>query len=228
MDESDRFLQGAVILGPDDALEGTIVSPDVRRVDRIPPGQSRTRKWPVLDTGVHPPLIGTKEFRLEITGLPEGDMFLDWEALGRLPIRRVLADMHCVTRWSRLGNVWEGVGTADLVSHLLPSCSRGYVTVVGRDIVAYTKQGETYWSTNLTLADFMGEDCLLAWAMDGKPIPHEHGGPLRLVVPRLYAWKSAKWVCRLHFSDSETPGYWEKGGYHMRGNPWEEERFRFS
>jgi DMSO/TMAO reductase YedYZ molybdopterin-dependent catalytic subunit len=127
--------------------------------------------------------------------------------------------MHCVTRWSKLDNVWEGVSTRTVLSQVkvLPPATH---------VMVHCEQGFT---TNLRLDDFLGEDCLFAWKHNGQPLEPDHGYPLRLVVPRLYAWKSAKWVRGIELMDKDRPGFWEEwehGGYHMRGDPWEEQRFR--
>ena len=142
---------------------------------------------------------------------------LDWKGLQALPRAKVFADMHCVTRWSRLGNLWEGVSTRDLISSAAPLPEAQFVLVHGYD------EGYT---TNLPLEALLNEDALLADTHDGQPLPSHHGGPVRLVVPQLYAWKSAKWVKGFELFAEDQAGYWERGGYHMRGDPWKEERFR--
>ena len=224
----DPFFQEAAVKGVEDAPDGAEISPDVLRADRLPPGQSRTRRWPVLDTGVHPPIQGRGEYRLLVDGMVDRPLDLDWHALSRFPVVRVLADMHCVTRWSRLGVVWEGVRVSDVLDAAGVQPEGLYANAHGRDIVAHTKAGSVHWSTNLTIEEIRADDCLLAWSHDGRALSNEHGGPLRLVVPRRYAWKSAKWLCRLEVTGQEVPGYWERGGYHLRGDPWKEQRFRFS
>jgi DMSO/TMAO reductase YedYZ molybdopterin-dependent catalytic subunit len=130
---------------------------------------------------------------------------------------KVFADFHCVTRWSRLGNLWEGVSTRELVERAGRAQPQAqYVTVYGRD------RG---WTTNLPLQDFLADDALVAFLHDGEAISPEHGGPARLIVPRLYAWKSAKWVAGVELTEKDRPGFWEANGYHMRGDPWTEERY---
>jgi DMSO/TMAO reductase YedYZ molybdopterin-dependent catalytic subunit len=193
-----------------------IVSPDTLRVDRIPPGQSRTRKWPVLDAS-GPPRIDLDQWNLRIFGLTTRPVQWTWKEFLDLPRVRVFSDFHCVTRWSRLGNMWEGVSTAELTRLAGgPAPGAGFVLAHGYD------RGFT---TNLPLADFLAEDALVAILHDGEPISSEHGGPARLIVPRLYAWKSAKWLCGLEFSAADKAGFWESNGYHMRGDPWAEERY---
>jgi DMSO/TMAO reductase YedYZ molybdopterin-dependent catalytic subunit len=151
-----------------------------------------------------------------------------WDEFKRLPRVKVFADMHCVTRWSRLGNVWEGVSTREIVKHVRLKPEAKFALVSAYDKGFSFRGGATDWTTNLPLDDLLGEDCLLADTHDSEPISIEHGGPLRLVIPRLYAWKSAKWVRGIAFCSDDTPGFWERGGYHMRGDPWKEERYRFN
>jgi len=199
-----------------DAIEpGTIVSPDTRRDNRLPPGQSRTKKWPVLDAfGV--PRIDLNRWSLRIFGLVERELTFNLQEFQALPRVRVFADLHCVTRWSRLGNVWEGVSTRELLGRagVLPSA---------RFIVCHAC--DSGWTTNLPLEHFLAEDALLADTHDGRPITAEHGGPVRGMVPRLYAWKSAKWIKAIELVAADRPGYWEERGYNLRGDPWREERY---
>jgi DNA invertase Pin-like site-specific DNA recombinase len=137
-------------------------------------------------------------------------------------------DMHCVTRWSRLGNLWEGVSTREIIQQVTLKPEAKYVLVHAYDRAFSLMGGSANWSTNMPLEYFLDEDCLFADTHDGEPISLEHGGPLRLVIPKLYAWKSAKWVKGVEFRDSDTPGFWERGGYNMLGDPWKEQRYRFS
>jgi len=209
-------LQEKRIHGPQDAPEGAIISPDTRRAERLPPRQSRTLKWPVLDAS-GAPRIDMAAWRFSLEGLVERPMSWDWDEFQKLPRVKVFADFHCVTRWSRLGNVWEGVSTRELVNRaggVKPNAR--FVTVYGYDYG---------WTTNLPLSDFLAEDSLVALTHDGEPISEEHGGPARLIVPQLYAWKSAKWVAGIELREDDKAGFWERNGYHMRGDPWQEERF---
>ena len=192
-----------------------IVSPDTWRANRIPPGQTRTLKWPVLDASGAPP-IDLAKWRLEIYGLVNNEVSLTWEQFQALPKTKVFSDFHCVTRWSRLGNLWEGVSTKallDLAGGLKDGAA--YVLAHGYD------QG---WTTNLPLGDFLADDALVALTHDGEPWSAEHGGPARLIVPQLYAWKSAKWVGGIEILAKDKAGFWERNGYHMHGDPWTEER----
>ena len=209
-------LQGDRIKTSEDAGAGVIVSSDTRRAERLPPNQARTRKWPVLDAH-GPPRIDLSTWTFGVSGLVKSDLSFDWKEFQALPRVRVFADMHCVTRWSRLGNVWEGVATREILRRAEALSEARFVVVHGYD------HGFT---TNLPLEAFASEDVLLADIHDGQPISLEHGGPLRLVVPRLYAWKSAKWVKRIELVSEDEPGFWERAGYHDVGDPWKEERFR--
>jgi DMSO/TMAO reductase YedYZ molybdopterin-dependent catalytic subunit len=198
---------------------GIIVSSDTRRDNRVPPGQSRTRKWPVLDAS-GPPRIDLDAWRFRMWGGVNREVDLSWAEFQQLPRVKVFADFHCVTRWSRLGNVWEGVSTR----HLLKLANgikqdTKFVLVYGYD------HG---WTTNLPVDEFASEDALVAVTHDGVPLAPEHGAPARLVVPKLYAWKSAKWIGGLEFLNEDTAGFWERNGYHMNGNPWTEERYSWT
>jgi DMSO/TMAO reductase YedYZ molybdopterin-dependent catalytic subunit len=189
---------------------------DVRSTDRarIPPGQTETRKWPVLHYG-GVPSIDVDTWRFQITGLVAEPLSLSLAELQALPAQDTRCDIHCVTRWSRLDNTFTGVAVRELVRRVRP-------TVEATHVLVRAAQGFT---ANLSMADFDRPENLFAWAHDGQPLSAEHGWPLRLVVPHLYFWKSAKWVTGLEFRRSDTPGFWEQNGYHMRGDPWAEERY---
>jgi DMSO/TMAO reductase YedYZ molybdopterin-dependent catalytic subunit len=195
-----------------------IVSPDSVRASRIPPGQSRTKKWPVLDAS-GPPQVDLASWRFRMGGLVAKPLEWSWEEFSQLPRQKVFGDFHCVTRWSRLGNLWEGVTTREMVRLAGGALADArYVLVHGLD------RG---WTTNLPLEDFLAEDALVAILHDGEPLTLEHGGPARLIVPRLYAWKSAKWVTGVELMAQDQAGFWEANGYHMRGDPWKQERYGF-
>lgn len=211
-------LQAEAIPSTEGLPKGVIVSPDTLRPQRLPPGQTRTRKWPVLDA-FGPPQIEMASWRLQVGGLVHRPSQWTWEEFLALPRVRVFSDFHCVTRWSRLGNLWEGVSTRQILALSggpLPEAR--YVLVRAYDFG---------WSTNLPLEDFLAEDALIALMHDGDPLTREHGGPARLVVPHLYAWKSAKWVASIELLERDRAGFWEMNGYHMHGDPWREERFRW-
>jgi DMSO/TMAO reductase YedYZ molybdopterin-dependent catalytic subunit len=197
--------------------EEVIISPDTLRENRLPPRQVRTRKWPVLDAS-GPPKIDLSAWEFQVSGLVDRVKSWCWEEFQALPRAKVFADFHCVTRWSRLGNLWEGVRTSEILNQVNVLPGVRYVLVHAYD------QG---WTTNMPLDAFLAEDALFADKHDGKPIPLEHGGPLRLVIPRLYAWKSAKWVRGIEFLAHDKAGFWEQGGYHMVGDPWREQRYHF-
>lgn len=198
-----------------------IISPDTRRGERIPPGQSRTKKWPVLDAHGAPE-IDLANWRFEINGLVERTPGFSLDEFIQLPAVKVYADFHCVTRWSRLDNIWTGVSTREIAKLAGVKPAAKFVLALAYD---------NGWTTNVPIEYFLKEDSLFAYAHDGAPIPIEHGGPVRLIIPQLYAWKSAKWVNGVRFLAEDQAGFWEEGGYHMRGDPWsggDGERFRWS
>jgi DMSO/TMAO reductase YedYZ molybdopterin-dependent catalytic subunit len=193
-----------------------IISPDTQRENRIPPGQSRTRKWPVLDA-FGTPQIPLDRWQLRVFGLVERPYALTLDEFRSLPRVKVFADFHCVTAWSRLGNLWEGVSTRELLD-------RAGVLPAAKFVVCHAY--DNGWTTNLPLSEFLADDALLADTHDGEPISADHGGPVRGMIPRLYAWKSAKWIAAIELVAEDRPGYWEQGGYHLLGDPWREQRFR--
>ncbi len=206
---------------PEEISEADVISPDTRRDNRMPPGQSRTKKWPVLDAHGTPE-IDLATWSFEVDGLVEHPQKWSLDEFMQLPAVRVYADFHCVTRWSRLDNLWGGVPTRELVKIVGIKPEAKFVLALACDYG---------WTTNVPIEYFLNEDSLFAWSHDGAPIPPEHGGPVRLIIPQLYAWKSAKWVKGVRFLEQDQAGYWEEGGYHMRGNPWgpgDGERFRWS
>lgn len=192
-------------------LTGRAARPET---ERLPPGQHLTRDWPVLDLGQQP-AITRDNWRLLIGGAVEQPKVWDWESFARQPQSHRISDIHCVTSWSRFDNDWEGVATADLLDIVRPNPAARFVALHGYD--GYT--------TNLTIEDFAAADALLAHSWQGRPLGREHGGPVRLVVPHLYFWKSAKWVKRIDFLADDQPGFWEASGYHNRGDPWREQRY---
>lgn len=213
---SDPKTQKKEILSPDGLPPDVIVSPDARRTQRVPPGQSRTLKWPVLDAS-GPPEISLDRWKFSIGGRVSRPVEWNWGEFQKLPRVKVFSDFHCVTRWSRLGNLWEGVSTRALIEQA------GGALPDAHFALAHGYDGG--WTTNMPLDAFLAEDALVAFLHDGEPIPTEHGGPARLIVPRLYAWKSAKWVAGVDLLDRDRAGFWERNGYHMNGDPWNEERF---
>ena len=182
--------------------------------DRLPPGQHLVKNWPVLDLGIEPAIaLGT--WRLDIDGAVETPMALNWDAFTALPQVASTSDIHCVTSWSRYDNHWAGVSTQELAAHVGIRPDAHFAILTSHD--GYT--------TNLALADFLSEDALLAHSWEGAPLTAEHGGPMRLVVPHLYFWKSPKWLRRIEFATADHPGFWEVRGYHNHGDPWREQRY---
>ncbi len=182
--------------------------------DRLPPGQHLVKNWPVLDLGQQPQ-ISVSDWSLQIVGAVENPVKLDWNAFHQLPQTNKLSDIHCVTTWSRYDNRWQGVSTHDLLDMVMPRPEANFVLLTSYD--GYT--------TNLPLADFASEDGILATAWESEPLTRDHGGPMRLVIPHLYFWKSAKWLRRIEFLVGDQAGFWEKNGYHMLGDPWREQRY---
>jgi DMSO/TMAO reductase YedYZ molybdopterin-dependent catalytic subunit len=216
--ERDPKLQDEPIPVAGSQPEDVIVSPDTLRANRVPPGQSRTRKWPVLDAS-GTPAIDLEHWRLRVHGLVRNELVLTLEEVFSLPRVKVFADFHCVTRWSRLGNLWEGVSTREIVER-----AGGFADGATHVLAHGYDRG---WSTNIPEEEFLAEDALLAIAHDGEPLSLDHGGPVRLMIPRLYAWKSAKWLSGLEFLPHDKAGFWEANGYHMHGDPWQEERYGY-
>ncbi len=181
---------------------------------RLPPGQSLTLKWPVLHYGSVPKFDPAKwDFR--VWGEVESPLHLTWNEFGRLPRTSSVSDFHCVTRWSRFDNQWQGVPFREVLKLAKPKSNASHVLV-------HAEQGFT---ANVPLADLEQDGVLLATHHDGQPLTPDHGYPLRLIVPHLYAWKSVKWVRGLEFLDHDVAGFWEQDGYHMYGDPFKEQRF---
>ena len=182
--------------------------------DRLPPGQHLTQDWPVLDLGVTPN-VNRERWRLDVYGAVETPLFWDFAQLSAQPQSTFISDIHCVTTWSRYDNQWEGLSTRALLDACRPKPDARFVVLQSYD----------GYVTNLTLEDFASDDALLAHSWQGMPIDRDHGGPVRVIVPHLYFWKSAKWLQRIEFRSDDKPGYWEVRGYHNRGDPWEEQRY---
>jgi len=183
-------------------------------VERLPPGQREVKNWPVLDLGVQPD-VPTASWTLTVDGLVETPVAWNWDAFLAQPQATDISDIHCVTAWSRYDNHWQGVSVRHLLETVRPRADARFVILHAHD--GYT--------TNLPLDRFADADVMLAHSWDGKPISREHGGPVRLVVPKLYFWKSAKWIQRIEFTAEDRPGFWEVRGYHNEGDPWTEERY---
>jgi len=191
-----------------------IGQPDPGHQRRLPPGQHVVKDWPVLDLGVVPNL-STRDWAFSVGGMVERPLQWSWDDFKAQPQMTVRSDMHCVTAWSRYDNDFEGVPALHLMDLVRPRADARFLML--RSFDGYT--------TNLPLADFADDDVLLAHSWQGQPIGREHGGPMRLILPKLYLWKSAKWLRHITITDRDSPGYWEQRGYHMRGDPWREQRY---
>jgi DMSO/TMAO reductase YedYZ molybdopterin-dependent catalytic subunit len=181
---------------------------------RIPPGQHLTDRFPVLHAG-SVAAVDHETWSLRVAGLVQNERELGWEELMSLPSTELTCDIHCVTRWTKLDTRWKGVRARDLLARteILPEAKHVLV------------RAEAGWTTNLPLEELLREDVLIAYEYEGQPLPPDHGGPVRLVVPRLYFWKSAKWLTGLDFVAEQVLGYWESLGYHELGDPWLEQRY---
>jgi len=192
-------------------LTGTTADP---ARDRLPPGQTLVKDWPVLDLGVQPD-VPSEKWRLRVEGLVAAPLRLDWGAFMALPQTELMNDIHCVTQWSRYDNRWQGVRATDLLALARPKEEGRFVSFTSYD--GYT--------TNVPMAEFARDDVLLAHSWEDRPLTRQHGGPVRVVIPHLYFWKSPKWVTRIEILAVDRPGFWEVRGYHNHGDPWLEERY---
>lgn len=192
-------------------LTGETAEPTAQR---LPPGQHEVKNWPVLDLGVQP-MLPPVRWKLTIDGAVENPVEWKWDDFQAQPQMQFTSDIHCVTAWSRFDNHWEGVSAKHIMSLVNPRPEAKFVIFHSFD--SYT--------TNVRRAAFDDEDVLLAHSWEGKPLAREHGGPVRIVLPKLYFWKSAKWIKRIEFSATDQPGFWEERGYHNNGDPWTEERY---
>ncbi len=181
---------------------------------RLPAGQYLTKKWPVLSYESTPKFTPEK-WQFKVTGLVEESFTLSWEEFLALPRVTMTADFHCVTTWSRYDNTWEGVHIRTLLERAKLRPEAKFVSV----------HSWTGYTTNLPLVDLNDDDVLVALKHDGVDLEPDHGGPVRLIVPKLYAYKSAKWLDGLEFLAKDKPGFWEVRGYHNRADPWKEERY---
>jgi DMSO/TMAO reductase YedYZ molybdopterin-dependent catalytic subunit len=191
-----------------------VVSITATRADRLPPRQVITKKFPVYDVAPRP-VFNKQTWRFKIFGEVEKETRLSWNEFLALPKVEVLADFHCVTRWSKENMLWEGVSTETIYQLVKPNPKTQFLMI-------HSMEGYT---TNVPLKFFLKEDSLFAYNLNKKTLEPEHGFPLRLVIPQLYAWKSAKYVNGVEFMLENKPGFWEVRGYHIKGDPWKEERF---
>ena len=198
------------------AREGRLLTgmPDGNHASRLPPGQKEVKNWPVLDLGVQPD-VRPENWRLQVVGLVENPIVWTLPEFMAQKQEEFVSDIHCVTQWSRYDNHWQGVSARHIMelakpkpeaAHVLFRCYDGYTTNVRREV-------------------FEEPDVLLAHSWEGKPLSREHGGPVRVVIPSWYFWKSPKWVTRIEFASADQPGFWEVRGYHNEGDPWKEERY---
>jgi len=196
-----------------------IISPDTQRggpAERTPPGQGLTAKWPGLHYGNVPKINPfAPDWSFQIFGLCENPYELTYAEIRAMPAIDVVCDMHCVTHWSRLDNTFTGVPLKTIVERAKPKPN-------ARFVMCHSEAG---FSVNVPLNEFIGDDCILAYQWEGEDLTPEHGYPLRGLVPRLYLWKSAKWIRGIELRATDAPGFWEQNGYHMHGDPWTEERF---
>jgi DMSO/TMAO reductase YedYZ molybdopterin-dependent catalytic subunit len=182
--------------------------------DRLPPGQYFTQRFPVLHVG-DVPKLDPATWTLRLFGLVAQERTLSWDELRALPPVEVVTDIHCVTKWSKFDSHWKGVRFRDVMA----------LVDVAPNATHVLQHAEHGYTTNTPLPDLLADDVLLTWEHEGEPLAPEHGGPLRLMLPTRYFWKSAKWLRGLEFLDHDEPGFWERNGYHNEGDPWREQRY---
>jgi DMSO/TMAO reductase YedYZ molybdopterin-dependent catalytic subunit len=211
----DRFLADAART-PSMADERPMGSgpPNRHGMPRLPPNQYETKKWPVLDLGAQP-RVTRDRWRLTVDGACARPIALDWAAFAALDQIDDVSDFHCVTAWSRLDVPWRGVRLSDVLALAEPHDGAAY-------LMCHAYDGYT---TNLSLAEAVKPDVLLVHSSDGGPLPADHGGPVRVITPQLYAWKGAKWIQRLELMIDDRPGFWEERGYSMTAYPWRDDRY---
>ena len=192
----------------------TTPRPVEQRTPRLPPGQKLTDKWPVLHYQ-EPAAYNMAKWDFRVWGEVETPTRWTWDEFLGLPHVRLTSDVHCVTHWSKYDNVWDGIHVREVLNRINVKPTAAFVMI----------HADPSYTTNVSLEELNQDDVLFAFNHNGAPLAHEHGGPLRLVLPSLYFWKSAKWVRGLEFMSHEEAGFWEQAGYHVRGDPWAEERF---
>lgn len=198
------------------AAEAAMGSGKINRhgMPELPVGQTITEKWPVLDLGTHPKITPGR-WSLEINGAVENPLKLSWKDFMDLPQTKETSDFHCVTTWSKLNMHWIGVRFTDLAALALPHAE---VT----DVLCY---GYDNYTTNLSIEEALKPDVLLVHTFEGQPLAVEHGGPVRMITPQLYAWKGSKWIKRIEFLTAKKRGFWEDRGYSDSANPWRNDRY---
>ena len=189
---------------------------DTASSSRLPPGQTLTTGFPVLDLGIQPE-IPLSAWKLTLGGLAENPVALDWAAFNALPQVEDTSDFHCVTTWSKYDCRWSGVAFTTLYELARPAARARFVYFTGYD----------GYSTNVPFKDLTAGKAMVALQYEGRPISPDHGGPARLLVPHLYFWKSAKWINALQFTEKDTAGFWELRGYHIYGDPFKEQRYSY-
>lgn len=182
--------------------------------NRLPPGQYLTEKFPVLDLG-YQPMFFEQKYRFEVVGLVENQLSLSWEEFKNLPKTELTTDFHCVTKWSKYDVKWGGVLMKDILDIVKPMPNAHFVMQYGLDD----------YTVNVPLEKLMEDNVILAYELDGHPLPREHGGPVRMIMPSLYAWKGSKFLHKLEFMEEDKLGFWEVRGYSNSANPWKEERY---
>ncbi len=198
-----------------DRLKRVTNVPEQDENPRVPPGQFVTERFPVLHYGETPrhALLDRWDFR--VFGLVKEEKSFSWDEIRAMPAKTQTVDIHCVTRWSKLDTTWTGIPWREFIQHLDIKPEATHVMV----------HAENNFTTNIALDVLDDDDTMLAYRYNGQPLDIEHGYPLRMLVPKYYFWKSAKWIRGLEFMAEDRPGFWERAGYHMRGEPWAEERF---
>jgi DMSO/TMAO reductase YedYZ molybdopterin-dependent catalytic subunit len=198
-------------------------SPNRHGLPQLPVGQHEVKNWPVLDLG-HVPEIPLDGWRLEVAGLVENPFTLTWADFMKLPQVEDVSDFHCVTTWSRFENHWKGVRFRTIAELAVPKEEARFVLCTGYDVAPGT---DVPYTTNLPLARAIDDDVLLVHTWESRPLPREHGGPVRMITPRLYAWKGAKWIHKIEFLARDQQGFWEVRGYSNTGEPWFNDRYSY-
>jgi DMSO/TMAO reductase YedYZ molybdopterin-dependent catalytic subunit len=188
---------------------------------KLPIGQHVVKNWPVLDLGSLPD-VPLDRWSLEVGGLVENPVTLAWDAFMALPQIEDVSDFHCVTTWSRFDNRWRGVRVRTIAELVIPRDEAHYIVCTGYDLAPGT---DIPYTTNLPLARAIEDDVLLVHTWEGQPLPREHGGPVRIITPKLYAWKGSKWIHRIEFVADDRPGFWEVRGYSNSAEPWLNDRY---
>jgi DMSO/TMAO reductase YedYZ molybdopterin-dependent catalytic subunit len=188
---------------------------------QLPVGQHEVRNWPVLDLGEQPE-ISQAEWKLEVAGLVDNPVALTWDQFMALPQADDVSDFHCVTTWSRFDNRWRGVRFKTIAELAVPHAEARYILCTGYD---FMPGSFIPYTVNVPLARAIEDDVLLVHTWEGKPLPREHGGPCRMITPKLYAWKGAKWIRKIEFLAADRKGFWEVRGYSNSAEPWFNDRY---